>query len=146
MMKWLPQSYVSLGAAVVTTFCSGAGAASADTIDGVVNPASNIRVTTAQLTFSGLGAASAKTFMVIKHGYTRTFNAASRTCGQGDRAIARFTPDAHAGPAATFTVTPLNPGYCTITVADDGSGAVRVQVDVQTAGAAPRPSSSPAAR
>jgi hypothetical protein len=112
----------------------------------MVNPANNIRVSTAQLTFSGLGAASAKTFMVIKHGYTRTFNASSRTCGQGDRAIARFTPDAHAGPAATFTVTPLNPGYCTITVADDGSGAVRVQVDVQGATAAPRPSSSPAAR
>jgi hypothetical protein len=132
--------------ATIVGVASLVAAAAADSIDGTVNPASNIRVSVAQLTFSGLGQGNAKTFMVTKHGYTRTFNASSRTCGQGDRAIARFTPDAHAGPAATFTVTPLNPGTCTITVADDGSGSVRVQVDVQTTGSVPRSSSSPASR
>jgi hypothetical protein len=134
------------GAAVAATACiAGLAAyglpAVADSIDGTVNPASTIRVSVAQLTFSSLGASHAKTFMVTQHGYTRTFNASSRTCGQGDGAVARFTPDAHAGPAATFTVIPLNPGYCTVTVSDDGSGSVRVQVDVQAASAAPRPPS-----
>lgn len=150
MMEWLPRSNWAgpLRAAVVAACVSGAAAASAlpaaaDSLDGMVNPANNIRVSTAELTLSGLGAPNAKTFMVTKHGYTRTLNASSRTCGQGDRAIARFTPDAHAGPAATFTVTPLNAGYCTITVADDGSGAVRVRVNVEASGPLPRPSSLP---
>lgn len=152
MTKWFPRANrgavpraAVLAGCLASAVAACAVPAAADSLDGRVNPASNIRVSAAELTFSGLGAANAKTFVVSKHGYTRTFNASSRTCGQGDRAIARFTPDAHAGPAATFTVTPLNPGYCAITVADDGSGAVRVQVDVQAAGTAPRPSASPPA-
>ena len=134
MTKWLPRAgrgAAGLAACAASAVLACAPPAAADSIDGAVNPANSIRVSTAQHAFSALGAAHAKTFVVVEHGYTRTFNASSRTCGQGDRAIARFTPDAHAGPAATFTVTPLNPGYCTITVADDGSGAVRVQIDVQ---------------
>jgi hypothetical protein len=142
MMTWLPragQGAALLAACAASAVVAGAVPAAADSVDGMVNPANNIHATTSQLTFSGLGAANAKTFVVVKHGYTRTLNASSRSCGQGGRAIARFTPDAHAGPAATFTVTPLNPGYCTITVADDGSGAVRVQVDVEPAAVAPSP-------
>ncbi len=135
MVSWFVRACCIVGAAAC------AAPAAADSIDGLVNPASAIRVTVSRLAFSGLGAASAKTFMVTKQGYTRTFNASSRTCGQGDGAIARFTPDAHAGPAATFTVTPLNPGNCSIAVSDDGSGSVRVQVDVQGAAGTPRPPS-----
>ncbi len=141
---WRAERGVAVVAACFSSAVVAAAApAAADALDGLVNPASALRVSAARLAFTGLGQANARTFVVSEHGYTRTFNAASRNCGQGDRAIARFSPDAHAGPAATFTVTPLNPGYCTVTVSDDGSGSVRVQVDVEPAAA---PSPVPSAR
>ncbi len=118
----------------------GTAPAAADSVDGRINPASAIRLSLrGELTFGALGKTAAKSFMVTENGYTRTFNASSTNCGRGDRPIARFSPDAHAGPTATFTVTPLNPGYCSITVSDDGSGSVRIPVVVS----APSPTSSP---
>lgn len=121
---------LSLVAALAAACAGGPGPASADAVDGTVNPASSIRLVGQDLTFSGVGKANAKTFKVTEPFYTRTFNASSTTCGQGSGAVARFTPDATAGPTATFTVTPLNPGVCTIRVEDDGSGAVRITVTV----------------
>jgi hypothetical protein len=119
---------------------SGSAPAAADSVDGRVNPASAIRLSLrGELTFGALGKTAAKSFMVTENGYTRTFNASSTNCGRGDRPIARFSPDAHAGPTATFTVTPLNPGYCSITVSDDGSGSVRIPIVVS----APSPTTSP---
>ena len=135
---------VGVGACVAGMLAACALPASADAVNGTVNPASSIRLVGRDLTFSTLGKAGAKTFAVTKPFYTRTFNASS-TCGQGDRAIARFTPAATAGPTATFTVTPLNPGTCTITVSDDGSGSVRIAVTVLAPSPAPRPSSTAAA-
>jgi hypothetical protein len=132
--------------AMLAVSCAGAIAvfgsapAAADSVDGRVNPASAIRLSLhGELTFGALGKTAAKSFMVTENGYTRTFNASSTSCGRGDRAIARFSPDAHAGPTATFTVTPLNPGYCSITVSDDGSGSVRIPIVVS----APSPTASP---
>jgi hypothetical protein len=117
---------------------AGTAPAVADSVDGRVNPASAIRLSLrGELTFGALGKTAAKSFEVTEHGYTRTFNASSTNCGRGDRAITRFSPDAHAGPTATFTVTPLNPGFCSITVSDDGSGSVRVPVVVSAPAAAP---------
>lgn len=126
-------------AALCSALAAAAGGvpAAADSIDGTVNPASAMRVSIVQLALSGLGVASAKTFRVSEFGYTRTFNASSTNCGTGERAIARFSPAATAGPAATFTVTPLHPGSCTITVGDDGSGSVRITVTVSAAPARP---------
>ncbi len=128
---------VALGGAAVIAALAGAGTASADAVDGTVNPAGALRLVSRPLTFTKLGKANAKTFQVTEPFYTRTFNASSTNCGQGERAIAAFTPQATAGPTGTFTVTPLNPGQCSITVSDDGSGSVRVQVDVT----APAPAS-----
>ncbi len=119
--------------------CASGAVAAADAVDGSVNPASSIHVSTAQLTFTALGKAGAKTFVVTEPWYTRTFNASSTACGTGEGAVARFTPDAWHGPVATFTVTPLRPGACVITVSDDGSGSVRVEVVVRPAPPAPSP-------
>ena len=121
---------LSLATAVAAACAGGAGPASADAVDGVVNPASSIRLVGRDLTFSSVGKASAKTFSVTEPFYTRTFNASSTSCGEGARAIARFTPAATAGPTATFTVTPVSAGTCTIRVEDDNSGAVRIAVVV----------------
>ncbi len=131
---------VGVGACVASALAACALPAAADAVDGTVNPASSIRLVGRDLTFSSVGKASAKTFAVTKPFYTRTFNASSADCGTGTRAIARFTPAATAGPTATFTVTPLNPGACTITVSDDGSGSVRLAVTVLAPSPAPRPS------
>jgi hypothetical protein len=123
-----------------TVVAVGSAPAAADSVDGRINPASAIRLSLrGELTFGALGKTATKSFMVTENGYTRTFNASSTNCGRGDRAIARFSPDAHAGPTATFTVTPLNPGYCSITVSDDGSGSVRIPIVVS----APSPTASP---
>lgn len=123
-----------------------AGAASADAVDGTVNPAGAIRLVGRSLEFTKPGKANAKTFQVTEPFYTRTFNASSTNCGRGARAIAAFTPEATAGPTGTFTVTPLNPGTCSITVSDDGSGSIRITVDVKAAatGAAASDAASPA--
>lgn len=69
-------------------------------------------------------------FTVTENNYTGPLNAAngSPTCA----GIATFAPASGSGPSATFTVTAVAAGVCTIVVTDNHGGSVGVNVTVTT--------------
>ncbi len=75
-------------------------------------------------------AGSNQQFTVTENNYAGPLNAAngSPSCA----GIATFAPASGTGPSATFTVTAVGAGVCTIVVTDNHGGSVGVNVTVTT--------------
>jgi hypothetical protein len=75
-------------------------------------------------------AGSSAQFTVTENSYTGPLSAAngSPSCA----GIATFSPASGSGPSATFTVTAVAAGTCTIVVSDNHGGSVGVNVTVTT--------------
>ena len=67
-------------------------------------------------------------FTVTENSYTGPLTASSSNCA----GIATFSPASGSGPSATFTVTAVGAGVCTIVVTDNHGGSVGVNVTVTT--------------
>ena len=121
-------------APVMFASCTSGGANSPVDPRGIptANPGSQITTTplTRSLQFTAVGAAAAQTFNIFDAGYTRTVSITATTCGAGASAIATISPTSAQGPSATFTVTPVNAGQCTVNVADDNNATATFTITV----------------
>jgi hypothetical protein len=75
-------------------------------------------------------AGNSQQFTVTENSYTGPLTAANGT--PSCAGIATFAPAAGTGPSATFTVTAVAAGTCTIVVSDNHGGSVGVNVTVTT--------------
>ena len=83
----------------------------------------------AGLTLAGTGTANAQTFVAARSGDTGTFRE-SDDCAKAN--VAGVVPASAAGPQATFTVTPLGAGKCTVTITAADGASVALPVGVTT--------------
>ena len=97
-----------------------------------VSPPSNLVATPAALYFSATGAANSKTVSVTDGSYPGPISVAAADCGTGASAIVTASPSTGNGPALTVTVTPRNPGFCHVSVADATGALVTVSVLVSS--------------
>ncbi|HTJ25545.1 MAG TPA: hypothetical protein VMA36_05200 [Candidatus Limnocylindria bacterium] len=120
---------LSLGAAVLTG-CGGGSSSAPATPAGPSAAAPGAFVFAGPsgapltaLTFASAGTASAQSVVVSRSGDTGTFTQ-SNTCTTATSTIAGISPSSASGPQATFTVTPVAAGSCTVTItAADGTSA-----------------------
>jgi len=92
-------------------------------------PVGTLTVTPSSVNILGTGSSYAVSLQVQESGYGGTF-AESDTCAQ----IATVSPTSGSGPSATFTVTGVQAGTCTITIADQNNQKQSVPVTVTTNG------------
>lgn len=76
-------------------------------------------------------AGTTQSFAPSESGYTGAFNAAS-SGATSCTGIATFTPASTTGPSASFSVTSVAAGQCTITISDSHGGVVSETVVVTT--------------
>jgi hypothetical protein len=79
-----------------------------------------------QLSINALSITSTtpQTFTVSDSGYTGTFSVS------GCANVASVSPPSASGPSATFTVTPVAPGTCSLVISESGGRSVTLSVAV----------------
>jgi hypothetical protein len=84
------------------------------------------------LNLSGTGSANAGTIVATDVGYAGTIET-SNTCSTGAKPIASISPTSGAAPLSV-TVTPQNPGTCTITFSDSNGLTHTSTINVTSSG------------
>jgi len=121
----------SVALCALVTACGGGSSSSPNTTPPTTAPTSPLVLAPTSLTFVAGGANAAQTVTVTETGYTGAFTETD-TCS----ALATVTTQNASGPSATYTVTPLAAGTCTITAHDTNGqkGAVAVGITLTQGG------------
>jgi hypothetical protein len=121
----------SVALCALVTACGGGSSSSPNTTPPTTAPTSPLVLAPTSLTFVAGGANAAQTVTVTETNYTGAFTE-SDTCGT----FATVSTQSASGPSATYTVTPLAAGTCTITVHDANGqkGAVAVGITLTNGG------------
>jgi hypothetical protein len=114
----------SVALCTLATACGGSSASPATTLPTTA-PVAPLVLAPKSLAFSASGANAAQTVSVSETGYAGAFTETDTCSG-----IASVSPADGSGPSATYTVTPLAAGTCTITIHDTNGQKSAVAVGI----------------
>jgi hypothetical protein len=116
------------------TACQGGGANPSSFSTGNVAPAGLISAAPSAITFSGAGAAFARTVTITSSVAlpAGTVSVAVASCGTGAAAIVTFGTPSGSGTTFSDVVTPQNAGTCTATISSSAGGSATVTFTVNT--------------